>query len=365
MLDVNFVMEQHVGLLTYYRNLQTYIETDSRIAPNWIDVTYRPTKKMVWSKLPVLPEHIKGSLVGIQQTRSGIKQHHAQITFFFTQVPALLAGSLRKRTPYVLCTDVTPIQYDKMAAHYNHTPDDLGIIATYKHKQNRKAFQGAARILTWSKWAANSFIEDYGVCKEQVEVVPVGVDLTVWQPDHTKRDSDIVRILFVGGEFERKGGSLLLEAFQQLPSNTAELIIVTRSNITPQDGVTVYNHLQPNSPELVHLFQSCDLFVLPTKADTFGIVAVEASATGLPVIMTDVGGVRDIVLDGETGFLLPPGDGRALTEWLTYLVNSREVRQRMGVAARQHAKRHFDFQKNGKRVADVLLDSVTSQSSTY
>lgn len=357
MIHVNFVMEQHVGLLTYYRNLQKYIDADSRIAPHWIDVTYRSSANLWWTKLPFLSEHIRGSFLGRQQTRRGLRENSAEVNFFFTQVPALLAGSLRYRSPYVLCTDVTPIQYDKMAVHYDHQPDKPGLLGTYKHRQNKKVFHRAARILTWSNWARQSFIEDYDVCESSVEVVPVGVDLNLWHPisDSESQDSTI-RILFVGGEFQRKGGDLLLQAFQNLPSGAAKLSLVTRTKIAPQEGVTVYENMQPNSPELIALFQSCDVLVLPTQADTFGIVAVEASAAGLPVLMTDVGGVRDIVVDGETGFLLPPDDVDVLTERLRYLVAHADVRRRMGMAARAQAVAKFDASKNGKKVADILLE---------
>ena len=185
----------------------------------------------------------------------------------------------------------------------------------------------------------------------------MGVDLNLWRPaSENGSHNSKARILFVGGEFQRKGGDLLLQAFEHLPSGVAELRLVTHAKVTPQEGITVYNNMQPNSPELIALFQSCDVLVLPTQADTFGIVAVEASAAGLPVLMTDVGGVRDIVLDGETGFLLPPGDVDVLTERLRYLVARPDVRHRMGIAARAQAEAKFDAFKNGKKVADILLE---------
>ncbi|MFZ0547941.1 MAG: glycosyltransferase family 4 protein [Candidatus Promineifilaceae bacterium] len=356
MIRVNFVMEQHVGLMTYYQNLRHYIETDSRIEANWIDVTYRASEESWWSKVSFLPEHIKGTMVGMRQTRQGLRERSADITFFFTQVPSLLAGSLRKRTPYVLCTDVTPIQYDKMAVYYNHKADKNGLISRYKYRQNRKVFQEATRIVAWSNWTRRSFVEDYDVCEENLEVVPAGVDINCWHPASERVGRDSVRILFVGGEFQRKGGQLLLEAFRGLPKGAAELVLVTRSEVPHEENIRVYNNLQPNSEELISLFQSCDMFVLPTKADTFGIVAVEASATGMPVLMTDVGGAGDIIVDGETGFLLTSGDVDELTDRLRFLIENTDARDRMGAAARKRAEECFDARKNGKKIADILLE---------
>jgi glycosyltransferase involved in cell wall biosynthesis len=80
--------------------------------------------------------------------------------------------------------------------------------------------------------------------------------------------------------------------------------------------------------------------------------------------MTDVGGVSDIVVDGETGFLLPPDDVNVLTERLRYLVARPDVRHRMGIAARAQAEAKFDASKNGEKVADILLEVASAQNRT-
>ena len=109
------------------------------------------------------------------------------------------------------------------------------------------------------------------------------------------------------------------------------------------------------------LFRSCDVLVLPTKADAFGIVAAEASACGLAVIMSDVGGARDIVVEGETGYLLAPGDLDLLVKRLSTLARDPDLRRRMGRAARARAQARFDAKKNGKKVVDTLVDVVETR----
>ena len=356
MIRVTFFMEQHVGHKTYYKNLREYIDADTRISASWVKVTYEADGSSWINRIPFPPSHLKGTLIGRFQTRKGLRKHTSDAIFFFTQVPAMFGGTLLNKVPYVLSTDLTPAQYDDMAEHYDHKPDKPGLVSKYKRHVNTKVFKQAAHILPWTQWTRNSFIDDYGVPVSNLSIVPIGVDINLWCPIQENNRQGPVRILFVGGDFYRKGGRLLLRAFRQLPPGAAELHIVTRMAIKPQENVTVHNHLQPNSPELISLFQSCDIFVLPTKADAFGIVAVEASAAGLPVLMTDVGGVRDIVVDGETGFLLPPDDVDVLTERLRYLVAHADVRRRMSIAARAQAVAKFDASKNGKKVADILLE---------
>ena len=120
------------------------------------------------------------------------------------------------------------------------------------------------------------------------------------------------KILFVGGDFYRKGGAILLQAFRALPDGLVELHIVTRSDVPAAEGIHIYRDMQPNTVELLSLYHQCDAFVLPTGADAFGLVLVEAMACGLPVVTTRVGGVAEVVADGETGYLVQPGDGEAL-----------------------------------------------------
>lgn len=353
MIRATFVMEQHLGHLTYYRNLQSFVGESHDVQATWIPVTYTDPDGF-WERVPLIPAHIRGTLCGRRQVRDGLTQSPGDVAFFNTQVPAVLGGNLTRRQPYVISTDVTPIQYDQMSQQYGHRPDRPGLLKTFKHRLNVALLRGARRLLPWSTWTRQSLIADYGVDPERIEVIPPGVDLTYWtmrpRPSHSR-----LRILFVGGDLHRKGGHLLIQAFQRLSADTAELVLVTRSHTPQLAGIRSYHHLQPNSPELLELFQTADVFVLPTEAEAFGIAAVEASAAGLPAIVTAVGGLTDIVVDGETGFLISPGDVDTLTARLRLLATDADLRRRMGQAARQRAETFFDARRNALRIVAILL----------
>ncbi len=356
MLRATFVTEQHLGHYTYYQNLRQFIDVDDQIEAAWLPVTYsHPTS--IGHRLPLLPAHIRGTLQGRAQIREGLAHRASDVVFYNTQVPAALAGKFRDRHPYVVSTDLTPIQYDQLGHLYGHRPDRGGLLKTYKHYVNKRLFHSAAKLLPWSTWAHDSLISDYDVNPDKIEVVPPGVDLQRWTPGWRDRAGPL-RVLFVGGDFYRKGGRLLLEAFRALPTGAAELILVTRSEVPNDTGITVHRNMQPNSPELIDLFRSCDMFVLPTEAEAFGIAAVEASAAGLPVIATAVGGLRDIVVDGETGFLLQPGNVQGMRECLFLLTQDRSRRVRMSHAARNRAEMYFDARRNAGRIVTILREAA-------
>ena len=285
----------------------------------------------------------------------GALRQEADVWVYNTQVPAALAGrAIRK--PYVVITDVTPLQYDEMAEGYGHRTDRLKLAQNWKHRVNRRVFADAAACVPWSTWVADSLAEDYGIPIDRIEVIPPGVDTGVWLPGAGASDTGRFRVLFVGGDFERKGGETLLQVLPLLDAG-AELHIVTQSELPQAEGVRVYRDFVPNDPRLLDLYARSDVFALPTRAETFGIAAVEASATGLPVIASRVGGLSDIVLDGQTGFLHEPGDVKAFARSLLILQRDIGVRQRLGIAARGHAVTNFDASANAARLFQLISEA--------
>lgn len=357
MIDVTFFMEQHIGHYAYYENLRSSIEQQSEICATWIPVTYTDDHSF-WQRVPVLPAGVRGTLIGRGQVHQGLRKK-SDVHFFNTQVPAVIAGRTKPEPPYLLATDITPLQYDAMGRYYNHPANRHGFVSDYKHRQNVKSLQNAAYILPWSAWTAQSLVEDYGVDEQKIKIIAPGVNLQVWQPT-ASIDQHPFRILFVGGDLVRKGGLILLDAFREIsgkyPADQVELILVTRTPVPPTPGVIVYSNCLPNSPELIRLYQSSDLFVLPSYAEAFGIAAAEATAAGLPVIAANIGGLKDIVADGQNGFLIEPGKVQPLLEKIIYLIENPANRQEMGRASRARAERFFDASGNAAQIGQFLLD---------
>lgn len=363
MTRLTFVMEQHLGHLTYYQNLRRFVELQTQLQTSWIPITYSQSNSL-WARLPELPHNLRGTFEGRSQVREALAATTSDVVFFNTQVPAVLGGSLTRRQPYVVATDITPIQYDQMCKHYNHAPDRHGPLKVYKHLRNLAMLRHAAHLLPWSSWTRNSLIRDYGVDPNQITVIAPGVDLNQWMPKQRQAEGPL-RILFVGGDLYRKGGDLLLRAFRTLPCGTAELHLVTRTPIEPEEHVQVYHDLKPNDPALVALYQRADVFVLPSDAEAFGIAAAEACSAGLAVIATAVGGLTDIVIDGETGFLIPVGDQHVLSERLQMLLERQDLREQMGHAARLRAEALFDARRNADRVIACMLEAITNYTPVH
>jgi glycosyltransferase involved in cell wall biosynthesis len=167
-----------------------------------------------------------------------------------------------------------------------------------------------------------------------------------------------VRLLFVGGDFERKGGDLLLEVWRHHLADLCELHLVTRGDVSSQPGVNVYRTLSPNDRELRALYHYCDALVLPTRGDCFSLASIEAMAAGLPVITTAVGGIPEIVEDQASGYLIAPNDGMALRLAVERLAADGDRRQAMGAHGRALAEERFDARRNTRQLLDVLAQAA-------
>jgi glycosyltransferase involved in cell wall biosynthesis len=221
-------------------------------------------------------------------------------------------------------------------------------------------------LVSYSDWARDSLINDYGVRPEKIRVLASGAASEYFDIGEQRKDQlgDRVRFLFVGNGFARKGGPQLVEALQPLlATGTCELHIATNDDVQsePNKNIHVHRGLSSNSLRLRELYERADVFVLPTLGDCLPVVVMEATAAGLPVVTTDVGALREAVLDGESGMLLEPGDVSALRLAMQTLVAQPELRWRMGRAGHALARIKFDARQNNERLFGLLHEIGSGQ----
>jgi glycosyltransferase involved in cell wall biosynthesis len=104
-------------------------------------------------------------------------------------------------------------------------------------------------------------------------------------------------------------------------------------------------------PDLLH---AMDVFVLPSYSEGVSLALLEAMAAGLPVIATAVGGLPEVVADGETGWLIPPQDAAALAGALVRLLADPALAQRLGANARDHVREHYSLDRQGREINEIF-----------
>ncbi len=113
--------------------------------------------------------------------------------------------------------------------------------------------------------------------------------------------------------------------------------------------------------DLRPIFRSWDIFAMPSLDEGLPIAALEAMAEGLPVVATSVGGLPELVEDGQTGYLVPPSDVAALTKCLRLLILDPKRRQAMGAAGRERVREHFSVDRMVAEI-EAIYDSLVAQT---
>ena len=337
---IAYVMEQTLGNVTHYLNLRRAESAAEAPGPRWLPIEFSGGR---------LPWTIRGGLRARKALGEALP--HVDGTFMHTTTLALMCVDYFRKKPTILSTDGTPSNKRNMRSAYG-LKQQSSLRERGKRSVHGQVYGTATGLVGWSNWVKQSFVEDYGYREQDIAVIPPGVDLTEFAAGD--RHHELPRLLFVGGDFERKGGSLLLDVFRKRLRGRAELILVTRDDVKPERGVQVHRNVKANSPELRELYATSDIFVLPTMADCFSLVCMEALASGLPVVSTKVGGIPDLILEGRTGRLLNAGDAAALGDTLEELVDQPALRREMGDRGRADAVERFDARENARRLFEFV-----------
>jgi glycosyltransferase involved in cell wall biosynthesis len=358
---VGMVLERSLGHLTHAETLSRLVPQNKTVTASIRQIEFGVTGRA--ARLPVFSSNwtVRAGIRARRAIRAMNGEARLDALFVHTQVPAVLVPDWVRRVPTIVSLDATPMQYDELGVEYDHHPGNRHV-ERLKWRLNRACLVGAERIVTWSRWAKAGVVDGYEIDSDKVTVLPPGVDASIWAPTAPRVvDEHGVRILFVGGDLQRKGGDVLLAAVRRLRAAlvdgpSVQLDLVTRAEVAAEPGVTVHRHLTPNSPDLVALFHAADIFALPTRADCLGIALLEGGAAALPLVSTTIAGVPEIVRDGSTGMTVPPGDAEALAGVLRRLVEDRALRQRLGAGARALVAERFDANTNTARLVDMLAD---------
>lgn len=356
---VLFLGSMYAGHRTRFLNLKHHSSADTRIEARYREVTGWHTDGRL-ERLPLLPHTLKGRARATLEASAFAALPRPDA--IWTAAGAVLAPHLWSqlgpwKRPLVLDLDWTLDQQEELAPIYFNRAPKHGPRRAFAALQERALWNRVTLFTPWSHWAAAS-LRRSGIDDDRIAVVPPGVDLAAW-PLHRRAVRQVeepLRLLFVGADFARKGGDMLIDVVRAQFAGECELDIVTPAAVPASIGVRVHR-ATPNSPLLRDLYAAADLFVLPTRAECFGIATVEAMASGLPVIVSDVGGVRDIVDDGDTGWLIKPTRD-ALTAAIRNALSARRSLPQMGARGRLVAEHRFDGTRNDRRIVDLILEQI-------
>jgi glycosyltransferase involved in cell wall biosynthesis len=162
---------------------------------------------------------------------------------------------------------------------------------------------------------------------------------------------------------KRKGASCLIEAIQQMEEKP--FLLTWGASFPPELEELPHLHLGSIDSEhlLATVYNAADVFVIPSMEEAFGQTALESLACGRPVVGSDVGGIPDMVRDGDTGLLVERGNAVALATALDQLAQDQDKRAQLGSNARELVLREFSFQKNAESYLELYQTMMNSCAS--
>ena len=288
-----------------------------------------------------------------------------------------LARWFRRNDVELVATQLsTASLWGTLAARYIGVPS----VATVRALNSKTCYVYADRIITVSQAVKDHLVEQ-GVESSKIRVVYNGVDLSKFVPpanrERAKREVDLpCEALIVGVVAHltaKKGHKWFLDAVAPLLRNFPNLQILflgegeERASLRGQVAALKLENrviFAGFHPDVVPWMSAMDVLVLPPIAkEGFGRVLVEAGAMSVPVIGTDVGGIGEVIVPGETGFVVAPGDAGALQTALAALLDDAELREKMGAAGRQRALREFSQERMVEQTERVYRELLAERAA--
>lgn len=228
--------------------------------------------------------------------------------------------------------------------------------------RERSVYRRAAAVFAMSECLRRSFIEDYGLSPDRVVTVPAGPNMRVF-PGEQELDefrADAPTILFVGRQFERKGGPLLLDAFRRVRASIPEARLVIAGCVPafePQPGVTVLGPLKADGSgpgSLTMAYREAHVFCMPSRYEPFGVVFIEAMMHGLPCVGANAWAMPELIDSERSGWLAPPDDAETLARILINALSDLSRLRTLGQHARRRARELFTWERAATIMEDAL-----------
>lgn len=231
------------------------------------------------------------------------------------------------------------------------------------NKNEIVSIKRADRLIYPSKWVASDAINYYKAKKNAVLVVPFGANLPDKYKKRKSRNKKLIKLLLVGVDWNRKGVEVAIRTTELLNKNSVKYEL-TLVGCTPPQGkhfpayVKFISRLNKSNVEdqneLIDIYQSSDIFLLPTLAECAGIVFCEAAMYGLPSISYDTGGVGSYIEDGITGYLLREGaPANEFAKKIDYIVNN-DLLSKMSFNSRKLYEDYLNWDHWTKIVKELL-----------
>lgn len=268
----------------------------------------------------------------------------------------------RADVPYALYCNSNILLAERFreSGHTDATPLRAAEVARIAERE-AAVYRDASAIFTASEVVRRSFIDDFGLAGEQVHTVYAGPNLGLEQLPVRDDARGPPTVLFVGRDFQRGGGDVLVRAMRRVRRDIPEawLVIAGPPELTLNEMNTrVLGFLDQDSvtgwATLKDAYASADVFCLPSRYEPSGVPFLDAMAFGLPCVGPHAMAAPELIEEGETGYTAPLDDAELLADRLLLLLGNRAHARAMGLAGRRRVEEQFNWSAVVRRMLRVL-----------
>ena len=369
-MRVLFVNENIGGHATVHHNLRLTLGDHRDLEADFIDIPERGWLRRIFgASIPVLGrfdldlqplrDQLATSMWAHRRIRPLVDDY--DVVHLYTQNAGLLSSRTLRRAASVVTLDTTTTLNAYRLPHRQPTRFTKLTVAASRPFE-KMVFAAADIVVANSVWAANSLRSYYGLSDAKVRVMPFGIVSPQFETPVAPGTSasGLPRIVFVGRQMERKGGTRLLRLHQQHLVDRARLVLVTQDPVPAGENVDVINDLTPGDDRLWEILRSAAIFAFPSPIDQAPNAVLEAMAAGLPVVAIDTAAVSEMVADGSSGLLVAPdASDEDLLSALTRLVDDEDLRAKFGEEAQRRYCATYDAHHSTAELVSILREAAS------
>jgi glycosyltransferase involved in cell wall biosynthesis len=306
-----------------------------------------------------------------KQVQRKLKETDPDVLLSFSGIPLAL---LKTDKPIVLWADAV---FADIIDFYPEFSNMAKNTIKNGHKMEKAILDKCAHIVYSSEWAARGAMENYGIPREKIDVIPYGANIDInWNYSTVKeiiesKKSNHCKLLFVGVDWQRKGGNKAIEVANILHSKgiPTELHLLGSK---PDDNRNLPSYVKAHGfvsketkagKQLIHeLIHSSHFLILPTMADCTPIVFAEFNSYGIPCLTTKVGGIPTVIKDGKNGKLFDrdaPAEDYA--DYIKSLFDNYQDYKKLAYSSYKEYTERLNWQKSGEKMMEVLKKVVNKK----
>lgn len=326
--------------------------------PEWDEL--KKTKEKYSSVLATLSADL---LIANEPVDSDIVHTHT----WYSSFAGYLIKTLFKIPLVVTCHSLEPLRPWKT--------DQIGTGYNLSLWVEKLAIENADKVIAVSKEMKKDILKLFNISADRIEVIHNGIDLNKWKKTNSrnaqkKYDIPEKYVLFFGRTTKQKGIDTLIEASDFIDPTVRIVICTTGADTTEflkemesfaktKKNITWLNKMLDES-ECIEIYSGASVFVCPSIYEPFGIINLEAMACEVPVVASAVGGIKEIVVDGKTGFLIEPSKPKLLAQKVNEILSNRKLAETLGKNGRKRVEKHFSWTTIAKQVKQ-LYEQIKSE----